>query len=305
MRWAGARHGRAGRRCRRDGAPCFPGPFLGTVWAGTLIELANAKSKRLAACRGRVEGCRGVVEPEASWNTADVQLKARAAGNGFKLDGRKAFVSDAATADVIVCAARASDGLTLLAVDSRTRRSHHADHRNRPNAQVLRRRLRRCRGRGRRRAGHRRRSRRSARSFDASGRARRLADMLGGMQWMLEDTVEYAKTRQQFGKLIGSFQAVQHMCADMLLWTESARSAIYFAAWACASRPAPSARCRLPRRTRPTHRARGGQSRRASPRRHRIHLGARLAVVLQAIQSLGDPAGRCHASSRTPGRVGV
>jgi alkylation response protein AidB-like acyl-CoA dehydrogenase len=56
--------------------------------------------------------------------------------------------------------------------------------------------------------------------------------MLGGMQWILEDAVEYAKTRQQFGKVIGSFQAVQHMCADMLLWTESSRSAIYYAAWA-------------------------------------------------------------------------
>ena len=61
--------------------------------------------------------------------------------------------------------------------------------------------------------------------------------MLGGMQWILEDTVEYAKTRQQFGKTIGSFQAVQHMCADMLLWTESSRSAIYFAAWAFDAEP--------------------------------------------------------------------
>jgi alkylation response protein AidB-like acyl-CoA dehydrogenase len=57
------------------------------------------------------------------------------------------------------------------------------------------------------------------------------------MQWILEDTVEYAKTRQQFGKVIGSFQAIQHMCADMLLWTESARSAIYFAAWSLDAEP--------------------------------------------------------------------
>jgi alkylation response protein AidB-like acyl-CoA dehydrogenase len=52
------------------------------------------------------------------------------------------------------------------------------------------------------------------------------------MQWILETTVEYAKTRQQFGKPIGSFQAVQHQCADMVLLTESARSATYYAAWA-------------------------------------------------------------------------
>ncbi len=58
------------------------------------------------------------------------------------------------------------------------------------------------------------------------------AEMVGGMQWVLDTTVAYAKTRQQFGKPIGSFQAVQHLCADMLLLTESARSAAYYAAWA-------------------------------------------------------------------------
>ena len=58
------------------------------------------------------------------------------------------------------------------------------------------------------------------------------AEMVGGMQWILDTTVEYAKTRHQFGRPIGSFQAVQHQCADMLLMTESARSATYYAAWA-------------------------------------------------------------------------
>jgi alkylation response protein AidB-like acyl-CoA dehydrogenase len=47
----------------------------------------------------------------------------------------------------------------------------------------------------------------------------------------LDASVEYAKTRQQFGKPIGAFQAVQHQCADMVLMTESARSAAYYAAW--------------------------------------------------------------------------
>jgi alkylation response protein AidB-like acyl-CoA dehydrogenase len=58
------------------------------------------------------------------------------------------------------------------------------------------------------------------------------AEMVGGMQRTLELTVAYAKTRKQFGKPIGTFQAVQHMCADMYLETESARSAAYYAAWA-------------------------------------------------------------------------
>jgi alkylation response protein AidB-like acyl-CoA dehydrogenase len=58
------------------------------------------------------------------------------------------------------------------------------------------------------------------------------AEMVGGMQRTLDITVDYAKTRKQFGKAIGSFQAVQHQCADMYLETESARSAVYYAAWA-------------------------------------------------------------------------
>jgi len=52
------------------------------------------------------------------------------------------------------------------------------------------------------------------------------------MQRTLDTTVEYAKTRKQFGKPIGAFQAVQHQCADMYLETESSRSAVYYAAWA-------------------------------------------------------------------------
>ena len=56
--------------------------------------------------------------------------------------------------------------------------------------------------------------------------------MTGGMQRLLEITVEYAKTRKQFGRPIGQFQAVQHQCADMLVFTESSRSAAYYAAYA-------------------------------------------------------------------------
>jgi alkylation response protein AidB-like acyl-CoA dehydrogenase len=62
------------------------------------------------------------------------------------------------------------------------------------------------------------------------------AEMVGGMQRSLELTVAYAKTRKQFGKPIGIFQAVQHLCADMYLETESSRSATYYAAWALEER---------------------------------------------------------------------
>jgi alkylation response protein AidB-like acyl-CoA dehydrogenase len=57
------------------------------------------------------------------------------------------------------------------------------------------------------------------------------AELVGGMQRVLDSSVEYAKTRKQFGKPIGQFQAVQHQLADSYLETESARSAAYYAAW--------------------------------------------------------------------------
>jgi alkylation response protein AidB-like acyl-CoA dehydrogenase len=63
------------------------------------------------------------------------------------------------------------------------------------------------------------------------------SEQLGGMACCLGDAVGYAKTRVQFGRYIGSFQAIKHRCADLLVETESARSAVHYAAWATQERP--------------------------------------------------------------------
>ena len=60
------------------------------------------------------------------------------------------------------------------------------------------------------------------------------AEQVGGAQKVLEEAVQYAKDRVQFGRPIGSFQAIKHKCADMLLEVESAKSAAYYAAWCAA-----------------------------------------------------------------------
>ena len=59
-------------------------------------------------------------------------------------------------------------------------------------------------------------------------------EMVGGAQWLLESAVEYAKLRTQFGRAVGSFQAIKHTCADLLLAVELAKSAAYYAADAAA-----------------------------------------------------------------------
>ena len=60
------------------------------------------------------------------------------------------------------------------------------------------------------------------------------AEQVGGAQVCLDTAVQYAKDRIQFGRPIGSFQAIKHKCADMLLEVESAKSAAYYAGWCAA-----------------------------------------------------------------------
>jgi alkylation response protein AidB-like acyl-CoA dehydrogenase len=226
------------------GRACFPGPFLGTVWAATLIAAADPKSKLAAAlAAGEVKGAVALVEPDTGWDPGGVQLEAKPEGKGFKLSGKKSFVLDAGVADTIVCVTRAGGSLALLAVPAKTaglkvaprqpldptRKLYDLEFGGvtvQPDDVIA----------------------TGAEAERALAHSLRLAtlvvaaDALGGMQWILETAVEYAKTRQQFGKIIGSFQAVQHMCADMLLWTESSRSAIYFAAWVVDAEPADAER---------------------------------------------------------------
>src|SRR5207244_250949 len=63
------------------------------------------------------------------------------------------------------------------------------------------------------------------------------AEMVGGSQQCLDMSVTYAKERYQFGRPIGSFQAIKHKCANMLMEVEMARSAAYYAGWAAAEDP--------------------------------------------------------------------
>jgi alkylation response protein AidB-like acyl-CoA dehydrogenase len=208
------------------------------------VAEASPKCKHVEPlASGAAKGTVALLEPNTGWNPGEVQLKAARDGKGFKLSGKKSFVLDAASADLVVCVARGGEGLMLLAIPTKTggvkitpiapldptRKLYDVELDGvavgpddvlavGPAAdQAL------------------------ARSMQVAALVV-AADMLGGMQWIVETAVEYAKTRQQFGKTIGTFQAVQHMAADMLLLTESSRSAVYYAAWALADEPSDAAR---------------------------------------------------------------
>jgi alkylation response protein AidB-like acyl-CoA dehydrogenase len=139
-----------------------------------------------------------------------------------KLTGAKLFVPDAAIADFVLVAAR--EGVFLVHAKARglkispmhgmdlTRKLYVVEFSDTPAEKIA-------------------PSSGVARAFDITTTAL-AAELVGGMQRTLDVTVEYAKTRKQFGKPIGMFQAVQHQCADMYLETESSRSAVYYAGWA-------------------------------------------------------------------------
>jgi alkylation response protein AidB-like acyl-CoA dehydrogenase len=201
------------------GRALVPGPFLSNLFAGAVLHAVGATKHLAAIASGEKTATVALLESSASWDPEAVKMPT--------LSGEKLFVPDAGSADLMVVAARDAKKLALYLVESQTvkktlmpaidltRRLYKVafDH---PAAELL------VEGD----------AARQALDHGLSVVTVALcAEMTGGMQRMLDIAVEYAKTRKQFGKPIGQYQAVQHQCADMLLYTESSRSAAYYAAY--------------------------------------------------------------------------
>jgi alkylation response protein AidB-like acyl-CoA dehydrogenase len=219
------------------GRACLPGPFLSTLWAASLIEQAGNEGQRKQYLEpisaGEMKATVALLEESADWNSDSVQLRAEKDGKAYRLRGAKHFVTDASIADVIIVVARDGDGLVLLPVEKgaegvtvtatpgidATRKLYTVEFDSVaiPGTNAL---------------AFTTKTKEALEAATDIANVAICAEMLGGMQWTLENTVEYAKTRQQFGKPIGIYQAVQHQCADMFNYAESARSAVYYAAWA-------------------------------------------------------------------------
>ena len=226
------------------GRAVLPGPFFATgVLAAELIKTAGndeQKKERLAGlASGELKGTLALEEPDGGGDPEYVRLTAASEGETYVLHGTKVFVPDAHGADFLVCAARTAEGdgpehgLTLFVIDL-------------PAAGV------------------------AMEAIPAMDGARKLsavvfdnarvgaeavlgevdqgwgpllkvlqrawvclsAECVGAAQKAMETAVDYAKERVQFDQPIGSFQAVKHMCAEMFMEVESARSLMYWAAWA-------------------------------------------------------------------------
>ncbi len=223
------------------GRALLPGPYFSTaLLSASLLQHAGSdlqkRSQLPDLVAGKTKWALAFLEENASWKHRDVHLHAHTDAHGVhRLTGRKAFVADAGVADFLICAARLEGELALFFLPANTpgiaRRPTPAIDATRKLYEVMFDSVAVPEGGLLARGSHAEAAIDHAFAVSTVGL---VAEMVGGMQRLLELSVEYAKTRTQFGRPIGQFQAVQHMCADMLVMTESSRSAAYYAAWALA-----------------------------------------------------------------------
>jgi alkylation response protein AidB-like acyl-CoA dehydrogenase len=217
-------------------------PYFSTVvLAANAILNAGSDEEKGALLPGIASGetiaTLAFTEPNGKWDADGITMEATESGDGYTLNGTKMFVLDGHTADLVVVVARTAgssgeDGIsfftvagdapgltrTALATMDQTRKQAKLEFSNVSAAKL-----------GETGAGW------AALSKTLDQAAVGLSnEMVGGAQFVLEESVQYAKDRVQFGRPIGSFQAIKHKCADMLLEVESAKSAAYYSAWAAA-----------------------------------------------------------------------
>jgi alkylation response protein AidB-like acyl-CoA dehydrogenase len=226
------------------GRVLLPAPFFSSAALGalTLLETGNDAQRqqmlpRLA--RGEAKVCVALLEADGRYDPRGISMRASIRGNRATLNGTKLFVADAQVSDYVICVARTrggrnpESGLSLFALDmispgiaciplmsmDQTRRlcevsfarvsvSLDALLGERDTAWPM-----------------------LQRALDKATVAL-CAEMVGGAEKAMEMCVDYAKTRVQFGRQIGAFQAVKHKIADMKVWVENAKSVVYYAAWA-------------------------------------------------------------------------
>ena len=224
------------------GRSLAPSPYFSSVVLGGLTVLdagSDAQKNDLLSrvCDGSSIITLAVTEASATFESWGVEATATADGNGFALNGTKLFVPDAHVADVIIVAARTSQGgdpatgITLFLVPARmeglevspirtigSERQFEVSLNNvrLPASAVL----------GEVDSGWLIAERAIQRAIAAH-----CITMLGGATAVLDMTVEYVKQRTQFGRPVGSFQAVQHHCAQMATDVEGCRGVAYQAAW--------------------------------------------------------------------------
>ncbi len=224
------------------GRALMPSPFFSTVILSglSILDIGSDVQKREylpKIASGEAILTLALTEPSAGYDATSVRLKATADKDAYVLNGTKLFVPDAHIADYMLVVARtdekskAEQGITIFIVDAKTPGiSCHLlktiagdklckvnfDRVKVPQENIL---------------GKLDNGWGQVQKIIERAAVAKCCEVVGAMQQVLEMTVDYAKTRVQFGRPIGSFQAIQHHCANMAIDVDSSRFITYRAAW--------------------------------------------------------------------------
>jgi alkylation response protein AidB-like acyl-CoA dehydrogenase len=222
------------------GRALVPGPFISTVVLGSvpIMEAGTEEQKQQflpKIASGELIMTMALTEPSAKWTADGVQMEAKKEGNDYVLNGTKLFVQDAHVSDYMVVAARTGgsgeDGITLFLVDSKSPgikfevlKTIAADKQCEvvfENVKVSASSMLGAEGQG----------------WPIVEKTKKVATvaacayLVGLSQMDFDVTLNYAKERVQFGRPIGSFQAIQHKLADAVIDVDGSRFITYKAAW--------------------------------------------------------------------------
>ncbi|MBI2865118.1 MAG: acyl-CoA/acyl-ACP dehydrogenase [Chloroflexi bacterium] len=222
------------------GRALLPSPFVSTTLCAMAIgEAGSAEQKKSLLPKiasGDLIASFALTEPTATFSADGVKATATENGGGYLINGTKLFVRDANVADCIVCVARTGgaspeEGITLFLVDPKTAgvsitplKTIGRDRQCEivlANVRVAKDSVLGPVGQGWPLVA----------KMVQWGALAECAEMVGAGQQVLEWVVDYAKQRVQFGRPIGSFQAIQHKCANMLADVDGSRFMTYYAAW--------------------------------------------------------------------------
>ncbi|MFC1822898.1 acyl-CoA dehydrogenase family protein [Thermodesulfobacteriota bacterium] len=224
------------------GYACVPGPFFSTAVLGaiTLIEAGNEAQKE--ALLPQVAGGERIMtlawtEKGGSYLPGGISATAEKKGDQYVLSGSKLFVPDAHVADTIICAARTEaggdpeNGISLFILDGKssgltieTLDTIGGDK----QCEII---LDQVEVAGENLLGEFNQGWAILTKVLEKAAVAKCAEMSGGAQKVIDFVVPYAKERQQFGQPIGSFQAIQHYCADILTYVDTTRFMTYQASW--------------------------------------------------------------------------
>jgi len=221
------------------GRACLPGPFFSTVVLGGLpiLDIGSEEQKQEylpKLIRGEKIFTLALTEPGYhNYDASSVTVEATRDDGNYIINGTKLFVPDAHIADYLLCVARTKprSGVTIFLVDAKNPRIKYTvlktiagdklcevvfDQMPVPKASIL---------------GRLNQGRGAVQEVIQRAAVGKCCEMVGNIQRVLEMTVDYAKERKQFDRPIGSFQVIQHYCADMATDVDSARFSTYQAAW--------------------------------------------------------------------------